>query len=170
MHWYDPPEPSLLQTKQSLLSQPFFTQGMLKLLHYPTGPLLDSSQYVHVLLILGSPELGKVLQMWPHQCWKDGKDHFCWPTDSLSPNADQNSISFLCSLRANCWLLFSLVSIEPRPQESRFPASQPPAWYGTCLVHFLKYQTLESQFLNYTRLLLSLSCHLLNGSKTHWFI
>lgn len=39
-------------------------------------------QYVHVSLVLWSPELNTVLHLWPHQCWIVWKDHLtqphCW--------------------------------------------------------------------------------------------
>ena len=63
-----PPEPSLLQGKQSQLSQPFLTGGMLQSLHHLHAALLDSPQYIYVSLLLGIPELPTVLQVWPHQC------------------------------------------------------------------------------------------------------
>ena len=56
---------SRLNSRSSLsLSSP----KMLQSLHHLGGPLLDSLQYVHVSLVLGSPALDTVLQMWPHQC------------------------------------------------------------------------------------------------------
>lgn len=68
-HWWDPPEPPLLQAEQSQLSQPLFPS-----LDHLGVPLLESSQYVWVCLALGSPELDPVLQVQPHQCRVEGKD------------------------------------------------------------------------------------------------
>ena len=62
------PEPSVLQTGQSQLSQPFLNGEMLQSCNHLSGPLLDSLQYVRVSLVLESPELDTVLQGWPHQC------------------------------------------------------------------------------------------------------
>ena len=62
------PQPSLLQVKQSRLSQPFLIGEMLQSLHHLRGILLDSRQCVHVSLVLGSPELDPVLQAWPQHC------------------------------------------------------------------------------------------------------
>lgn len=50
------PEPALPQEKWSELSQPLFLLHVLQSLSHLSGPLLDSLQYVHVLLFLGSPE------------------------------------------------------------------------------------------------------------------
>jgi len=47
---------------------------MLQSLHCLGGPLLDSLQYVHDALVLGTPGLDPALQVWPHQCWAEGKD------------------------------------------------------------------------------------------------
>ena len=59
------PEPSLLQAEQPQLFQPFLTGEMLQSLHHLSGPSLDSLQYVHISLVLGSPALDTVLQVWP---------------------------------------------------------------------------------------------------------
>lgn len=50
------PDPSLLQAKQSNLSQPLLLCQMFELLHPLCGPLLDSFQSLHVSL-LETPEL-----------------------------------------------------------------------------------------------------------------
>ena len=67
---------------------------MLQSLNCLTSPLLDSLQ--HVSLVLESPALDTGLQMWPHQCWLDGKVHLPWPAGSTVPNAAQGTISLLC--------------------------------------------------------------------------
>lgn len=139
---------------------------MLKLPHCLSGPLLDSLQHVYVLLVLGSPEVGRVLPMWPHQCWKDGKDHFCWP-DSILPNAAQN---ILATFAAKSKLLTFVQLGGHWASEKLFSrkSASNVLWYKG--LHFLKGQTLEFHLLNYMRLLLALSCHLLNDSKTRWFM
>lgn len=40
---------------------------MLQALHHLHGFSLDSLPYVHVSLVLGSPELNTEFQLWPHQ-------------------------------------------------------------------------------------------------------
>lgn len=141
---------------------------MLKLLYYLSGPLLDPPQYVHVSPILRRPESGRILYMWPHQCCKDGKDHFCWPADNI----------FLMQLRTSLatfaakgkLLTFVQLGVHWARASGKLFSSQSAAsmlWYKG--LHFLKYQTLKFQSLNYTRLLLALSWLMLNGSKTYWF-
>jgi len=70
-----PPEPSLLQVKQSQISQSFLIGMMFSFLHHLCDILLDSFQQIHVSLVLGSPELDRALQAWPYQHWIKGKDH-----------------------------------------------------------------------------------------------
>ncbi|KAK4810494.1 hypothetical protein QYF61_004274, partial [Mycteria americana] len=59
--------------KQSQLSQPFLIGEMLQSFHHLCGPALDSLQYVHVSLVLGSPELDTGLQT-PRSVKKEGKE------------------------------------------------------------------------------------------------
>lgn len=73
IHWGDPPKPSLLQADRSHPSQPFLTRKMFQFLYHLSVPQLDSLQYVCVFLVLRSPELDRVLQVWPHQCWAQRK-------------------------------------------------------------------------------------------------
>ncbi|KAK4831319.1 hypothetical protein QYF61_016808 [Mycteria americana] len=55
-------EPSLLQAEQPQLSQPVFIAEVLQPSDHLHGPALDSLQQVHVLLMLGAPELDAVLE------------------------------------------------------------------------------------------------------------
>ena len=72
-----PPEGSLLQAEQSLLSQPFSIEEMFLYLHHPCGPLFNSLQYVHISLLPGAQT--------STQCSRCGltsaeeKDHLLWP-------------------------------------------------------------------------------------------
>lgn len=63
----------------------------------PLSSLLDSPCYIHVSLVMGSPELELVLSVWPHQCRVEGKDCLPQPTGNTPPKAAQDTISFLCS-------------------------------------------------------------------------
>ncbi|KAK4808149.1 hypothetical protein QYF61_000129 [Mycteria americana] len=56
------PEPSLLQAEQPQLSQPVFIGEVFQPSDHLGGPPLDLLQQVHVLLMLGAPELDTVLQ------------------------------------------------------------------------------------------------------------
>lgn len=47
-----------------------------------SGHLMGSFQYVHVSLVLGSPELDSALQVWLDQCWVKEKDHI--PSSGIS--------------------------------------------------------------------------------------
>ena len=57
------PEPSLLQTNPSQLSQSLLTCQMLQTLNHLRGPLVDVFQYVHVTLVWGSKGLDPALQI-----------------------------------------------------------------------------------------------------------
>ena len=70
-----PLEPSLLQGEKSQLSQPFLIREVLQSFNHLSGPSLSSLHYVHTCLVVGSPELDTVLQVWPYQCSAEGKGH-----------------------------------------------------------------------------------------------
>lgn len=77
------------------LSQLFLTAETIQSL--PSSSLnlsLNSLQYVHVFLVLGSPEVGTPLQLWPHHCWVEGKD-LPHPTGSTSPSAAKDTSNLL---------------------------------------------------------------------------
>lgn len=59
--------------------------------------MFNPFQYVHASLVLEGPELDIGLQVWPHQCRTEGKDHLSWLTGSILPNAAQDPISPLSS-------------------------------------------------------------------------
>jgi len=69
---------------------------MLQSLQHLHGPSLDSVHYVHISLALMSPEMDMLLQMCPHQCPVEGKDHSPQPGGSTFPSAAQDTISVLC--------------------------------------------------------------------------
>lgn len=82
MHLYTlikfPSEPFILRLNSpSYLSLSSFQ--LIQSLGYPCAALLESLQNVHVSVILRSPELDTAPQVWPHQCWGAGKDHFPQP-------------------------------------------------------------------------------------------
>lgn len=70
------PEPVLLQAEWSP-TLPFLVWELLQSLIILVALCwaLSCSSISHVL---GSPELGTVLQLWPYQCWAEGKDHLCF--------------------------------------------------------------------------------------------
>ena len=55
-------EPSLLQAEEPQLSQPVLLGVVLKPSDYLYGPPLHPLQQLHILLVLGAPELEAVLQ------------------------------------------------------------------------------------------------------------
>ena len=61
------PEPSVLRAEQSQFSQLLLICEVLQSLNHPGGSLLESLQDAHVQLLLRSPKLDTVLQLWPHQ-------------------------------------------------------------------------------------------------------
>lgn len=61
IHWWDPPMTILFSAKQSQLPQSFLIGKMSQSLSHLCVPLLDSVQYIHACLILGSPELHTLL-------------------------------------------------------------------------------------------------------------
>lgn len=63
-----PPRSSPLQDEQFQLSQPL-PEEMLQTFNHSCDPSLCSFQYVHISLVLGTPELDSGPQLWPQQCW-----------------------------------------------------------------------------------------------------
>lgn len=82
---------SLPPAEQSHISQPF---QVLQTLRHVCSPSLYSLQYVHVSLVMGSPELGTALQLWPHsaECRGGSLPFRCWQCF----HAAWNTIGHLC--------------------------------------------------------------------------
>jgi len=57
------PEPSLLQAEQPQLTHPVLIGEVFQPSDHLRGPSLDPLQHIHVLLMLGAPELDAVLQV-----------------------------------------------------------------------------------------------------------
>ncbi|KAK4831900.1 hypothetical protein QYF61_020047 [Mycteria americana] len=88
------PEPSLLQAEQPQLSQPVFIGKVLQLSDHLRGPPLDLLQQVHVLLMLGAPELDTVLHTGSHRSGADRENHLPQPADHASFDAAQDMVGF----------------------------------------------------------------------------
>jgi len=121
IHWWDLPT-RLLLAEKSQLSQPFLIREMLQSLNHVCGPLQDSLWYVPVSLVLRSPDLDTVLQLWPHQCWVQGKDHLPWPADNLHLMQLRISLA-LFLVTTHFWLMFSLSVYQ-----LDIPAKLPCSW------------------------------------------
>ncbi|KAK4825708.1 hypothetical protein QYF61_002067 [Mycteria americana] len=89
------PEPSLLQAEQPQLSHPVFTGEVLQPSDHLRGPPLDSLQQLHVLLMLGAPELNAVVQLGSHESGVEGQNHLPRPAGHTSFDAAQDTVGFL---------------------------------------------------------------------------
>ncbi|KAK4832092.1 hypothetical protein QYF61_020707 [Mycteria americana] len=88
-------EPPLLQAEQPQLSQPVFIGEVLQPSDPLHGPPLDSFQQVHVLLMLGAPELNAVLRVGSHESGVEGENHLPRPAGPASFDAAQDTVGFL---------------------------------------------------------------------------
>ncbi|KAK4808881.1 hypothetical protein QYF61_007996 [Mycteria americana] len=89
------PEPSLLQAEQPQLSQPVFIGEVLQPSDHLHGPPLDLLQQVHVLLMLGAPQVDAVLQVGSHKSGVKGQNHLPRPAGHSSFDAAQETVGFL---------------------------------------------------------------------------
>ena len=62
------PEPPLLQTEQSQLSQQLLIRLVLQTPHQFHYPSLDMLQGLNIILVVRDPKLNTILKVWPHQC------------------------------------------------------------------------------------------------------
>lgn len=119
-----------------------------------SSSVISQLQYVHVPLILGRPAPDTALQMWPHQCRGEGKDHritpltcwqyspWCCPGDCW-PSLLQEYIAGSC-----------LVWCSPRPKS--FCKASFPSLYWCTGVFILRYKTLQFSLLNFLRSLFAI--------------
>jgi len=70
-----PSQPSLLQAEQPQLPQPGLVGEVLQPSDHLRGPSLDPLQHIHVLLVLGAPELDAGLQVGSHESGVQGQNH-----------------------------------------------------------------------------------------------
>ena len=119
-----PCEPSLLQEEHSQLSQPLLRGEMLRFLHCLHGPSLDLLRYVHVSLVLGSPELETGLQVQPHQCKERGRITSLNPLTSLCLMQPRIPLAFSAT-KTFCRLMVSLLSTRlPRFFSAELPSTK----------------------------------------------
>lgn len=142
-HWWDPPEPPLLQDEQTQLFQLLLTAEVLQSFHYLDGPSFDSLQHVHVSLLSEGPELDSAIQMWPDQSWGEGKDHLLWSDDNALQNAARNTVCLLrgrgillTCVQEHCWLMFVCPSGPPGPSlQSSSPLRTPTVFSKYLLIY-----------------------------------
>ena len=72
-------EPFLLKAEEPHLSHPVLTGEVLQPSDQLHGPPLDLLQRLHVLLVLGAPELDAVLQVRSHESRAEGHNHLPRP-------------------------------------------------------------------------------------------
>lgn len=58
-----------------------------------SGPPVGLFQYAHVLILLGSPKLNTVHQVWSHKSKIKEKNHFIWLAGYIFPNTSQDVVS-----------------------------------------------------------------------------
>ncbi|KAK4831476.1 hypothetical protein QYF61_017724 [Mycteria americana] len=132
-------EPSLLQAEQPQLSQPIFIGEVLQPSDHLCGLPLDSLQQVHVLFMLGAPELDAVLQVESHQSGAEGQNHLCRPAGHASFYAAQDTVGLLGCERTLSAHIELLINQQPqvlllRAAFSPF-FSQPVFVLGIALTH-----------------------------------
>jgi len=88
-------QPSLLQAEQPQLSPPVLTGEALQPSDHLCGPPLDPLQHIHVLLMLGAPELDAGLQVGSHQSGAEGQNPLPQPAGHASLDAAQDTVGFL---------------------------------------------------------------------------
>ena len=125
---------------------------MLQSFHHSSGPLLDSLCYVHVPLVLRSPELHTVLQVCSLQCWVEGKDHLPWAAGSTLLNAAEDTTT---AGSIHCWFVFNLVSTSiPMSFSAKLLYNWAIPSIYWCMVLFLpRCRTLCFPLLNFMMLL-----------------
>ncbi|KAK4817241.1 hypothetical protein QYF61_005263 [Mycteria americana] len=100
--------------EQPQLSQPVFTGEVLQPSDHLCGPPLDSLQQVHVLLMLGTPELDAVLWVGSHESGVEGQDHLPRPAGHASFDASQDTVGFLgCKHTLPCHVEV-LINLHPQ--------------------------------------------------------
>ncbi|KAK4809951.1 hypothetical protein QYF61_002908 [Mycteria americana] len=89
------PQPPFLQAKQPQFPQPLLIRLLLQTLHQLCCPSLDTFQHLNVSLVVRGPKLNTAFEVWPHQCWVQGHDHFPSPAGHTIFDTSQDAIGFL---------------------------------------------------------------------------
>ena len=83
---------SFLKAEQTQIAQRFLTGEMLQPSDHLHGHPLDQLQQLHVLLVLGAPELDTVLQVGSHENSVEGQNHLPQPPGHTSLDASQDMV------------------------------------------------------------------------------
>ena len=85
-------ELSLIQAKQAQFSEPFLVGEMLQPSDHLSGPPLEPLQELHILPVVGVPDLDAVLQMGPHKSRVEGYYHLPLTAGLSFFNAAQDTV------------------------------------------------------------------------------
>ena len=88
------PEPSLLQAEQPQLPQAVLVGEVLQPSDHLCGPPLAPLQHIHVLPMLGAPELDAVLQVGSQESGVKGQNPFPRPAGHAALDAAQDTVGF----------------------------------------------------------------------------
>jgi len=129
------PLPSLLQAEQPQLSQPFLTGKVFHPSDHFCGPPLDPLQQVHVLLVLGAPELDTGFEVGSHQSRAEGRNHLPRPAGHSAFDAAQDTMLDFSAVSTHCRLTsrFSSTSTPKAALNSFIP--QPVLIPGVAPTH-----------------------------------
>ncbi|KAK4818029.1 hypothetical protein QYF61_004153 [Mycteria americana] len=103
-----------LIAEQAQLTQPIFIREVLQPSGHLRSPPLDSSQQVHVLLMLGAAELNTILQVGSHESGVEGENHLLQPAGHASFDAAQDTVGFLGCKRTLLGHVELLISQHPQ--------------------------------------------------------
>jgi len=95
------PEPSLLQSEQPQLPQPVLVGEVLQPSDHLRGPPLDLLQHIHVLLMLGAPELDAGLQVGSQESGVKGQNPLPRPAGRAALDAARDTVGWLSGLPAH---------------------------------------------------------------------
>lgn len=145
------PEPSLLQARQSQISQPLLDCQMLQSPNHLCGPSLDSLLHAHVCIELGSPKLDPALELCLTRAEQRGRITSLSLLAMLFLMQTRRLLGF-CAARVHRWLTVGLASFSARLL-CGWSAPQPPSLYW-CMGLFLpRCRTSHFPLLNFMRFL-----------------
>ncbi|XP_065422571.1 uncharacterized protein LOC101936070 [Chrysemys picta bellii] len=120
-----PPHSSLLQTKQSQFPQPLLISHVLQPPNHFCCPLLESFQFVHILLVVWGPKLGTVLRKRSHQCRIEGNDHVPRSAGNAPTYTAQNAVSLLGNKDTLLTISSFSSTVTPRSFSAELAAIRP---------------------------------------------